>query len=48
MVAAAERDWQSVDADAMYRTKEGLDRASVRLQEVGITESLKEDAGQRS
>lgn len=44
MVAAAERDWRSVDADAFHRAKEDLDRASIRLQEVGITESLKDES----
>lgn len=39
----AERDWTSVDADAFYRAKQELDEASVPLQEIGITESLKEE-----
>ncbi|MGH7133895.1 MAG: Hsp70 family protein, partial [Phycisphaerales bacterium] len=41
MVAAAESDWESVDADEFHKSKEGLDRASVRLHEVSIAESLK-------
>src|SRR5215831_11538890 len=32
IVEAAERDWRSVDADALHRAKDSLDRASVRLQ----------------
>ena len=30
MVEAAEKDWRSVDADALFAAKNGLDRASVR------------------
>ena len=40
MVASAQANWQSVDANAFYAEKDGLDRASVRLQEVSITASL--------
>ncbi|MEZ6317290.1 MAG: Hsp70 family protein [Phycisphaerales bacterium] len=40
-VERAQADWRSVDADAFYRAKDGLDRASVRLQEVSIAESLR-------
>ena len=40
-VEAAEADWRSVDADAFQRAKEMLDRSSVRLQEISITESLR-------
>ena len=43
MIARGERDWRSVDADEFARVKQGLDQASVRLQELGILESLKED-----
>ncbi|MEN0019975.1 MAG: Hsp70 family protein [Planctomycetota bacterium] len=43
MVAKAEGDWRSVDANEMHAAKEGLDRASVRLQEVSISASLRED-----
>ncbi len=42
LIESAERDWKSVDADAFYRAKQALDNASVRLQEIGITESLRE------
>ncbi|MCC6660461.1 MAG: Hsp70 family protein [Phycisphaerales bacterium] len=41
-VLRGDADWASVDSDAFHRAKEALDRASVRLQEVGITESLKQ------
>lgn len=44
-VGKAEADWRSVDANAFYQAKNDLDRASVRLQEVGIAESLREDSG---
>lgn len=40
-VSRAEADWRSVDAETFARAKEALDRGSVRLQEVGIAESLK-------
>lgn len=42
-VAKAEQDWQSVDPNAMYAAKTTLDESSVRLQEIGIAQSLKED-----
>ncbi len=48
MVEAAERDWTSVNADAMYQAKNALDQGSVRLQEVGIAESLKAVSEPRS
>lgn len=41
-VRKAETEWNSVDADEFHRAKEQLDRASMRLQEVGIAMSLKE------
>jgi molecular chaperone DnaK (HSP70) len=44
LVDAAEKDWRSIDAESLYKTKDALDRASMRLQEVGIAESLKEDS----
>jgi molecular chaperone DnaK (HSP70) len=40
-VSSAERDWRSVDPNAFHRAKEALDRSSVRLQEIGIAESLR-------
>lgn len=42
-VQAGEKDWRGVDANAFYASKEQLDRLSVRLQEISITESLKTD-----
>ena len=41
-VDAGERDWRAVDPDAFARLKQELDTKSVRLQEVGIAESLKD------
>ncbi|MGH7243263.1 MAG: Fe-S protein assembly chaperone HscA [Phycisphaerales bacterium] len=41
-VRRSEADWNSVDADEFHRAKEQLDRASMRLQEVGIAMSLRE------
>ncbi len=43
MVESARLDWKRVDPDAFYRAKNELDRASVRLQEVSIAESLREE-----
>ncbi|MBX3390939.1 MAG: Fe-S protein assembly chaperone HscA [Phycisphaeraceae bacterium] len=40
-VQSAEAQWDSVNADEFHRAKEALDRASMRLQEVGIAMSLK-------
>lgn len=40
-VTRAKADWTSVDGDAFHAAKDALDRASVRLQEVSIAESLK-------
>ncbi|MCW5755505.1 MAG: Fe-S protein assembly chaperone HscA [Phycisphaeraceae bacterium] len=40
MVAAAEADWRAVDPDTFQRAKEALDRASIRLQELAILDSL--------
>jgi len=42
MVEAARADWRAVDADAMHRAKEDLAHASVRLQEIAITASLRQ------
>lgn len=41
-VARAEADWRSVDANAFYAAKNTMDTASVRLQEVGIADSLRD------
>lgn len=41
LVTQAKSDWRSVDANAFQRAKETLDRGSMRLQEVSITQSLK-------
>lgn len=42
-VRSAEAKWDSVNADEFHKAKEALDRASMRLQEVGIAMSLKSD-----
>jgi molecular chaperone DnaK (HSP70) len=41
LVTKAEADWRSVDPNELHRAKDELDRASVRLQEIGIAESLR-------
>lgn len=43
-IAAAEADWRAVDANEFQRSKEALDRLSVRLHEVAIAQSLREGA----
>ncbi len=45
MVREAEADWRKVEPNAFHAAKEGLDRLSVRLQEVSIRESLRGQAG---
>lgn len=47
-VVKAEDDWQQVDPNAMYAAKSTLDETSVRLQEIGITQSLKADQNDAS
>lgn len=42
-VERAEADWSSVDPNAFYSAKDALDRSSVRLQEIGIAQSLRDD-----
>jgi molecular chaperone DnaK (HSP70) len=44
LISRAEADWKAVDAGEMQRAKEDLDRASMRLQEISIAESLREEA----
>ncbi len=41
LAAAARQDWRSVSADEFHKVKESLDRASMRLHEVAIAESLR-------
>ncbi|MEO1130789.1 MAG: Hsp70 family protein, partial [Planctomycetota bacterium] len=43
MVESARQDWRSVDANAFHALKEQLDQASVRLHEVSIAASLRDD-----
>lgn len=42
MADGAERDWRSVDPGAFHAAKEALDRASIPLQEIAITRTLRE------
>jgi molecular chaperone DnaK (HSP70) len=44
MVRSAEADWRSVEPNALHAAKDALDRASMRLQEVGIAESLRQQS----
>ena len=43
LIARAEADWRGVNADELYQAKHELDTASVRLQEVAIAASLRDD-----
>ena len=43
LIEKAESDWQSVDPDKFHRTKESLDHASIRMHEISIAQSLRED-----
>jgi molecular chaperone DnaK (HSP70) len=40
-IAAAENDWRAVDANEFQRSKESLDKLSMRLHEVSIAQSLR-------
>jgi len=42
-IERASADWRSVEPNAFHSAKEDLDRASMRLQEIGIAESLRAD-----
>jgi molecular chaperone DnaK (HSP70) len=44
MVDAAKSDWRRVEPNAFYAAKTALDNASVRLQEISISASLREQA----
>lgn len=44
LLARAEADWRAVNADELARAKQDLDTASVRLQEVAIAASLRDEA----
>jgi molecular chaperone DnaK (HSP70) len=43
MAAAAQADWRAVDANAFHRAKEQLDQRSVRMQELSIAQSLRDE-----
>lgn len=40
----AKSDWRSVEPNAFHTAKEDLDRASMKLQEIGIAESLRSES----
>ena len=42
-IARAEENHRQVDPDAFHRAKESLDRLSVRLQELAIADSLRQE-----
>ena len=46
-IRRSESEPRRVDADAFQRAKEGLDRASVRLHEISIAATLRDDAAKR-
>lgn len=48
LVGAGEADWRSVDPNAFHAAKEALDRLSVRLQEISITESLRAEGARKA
>ena len=48
LVKRARADWKSVDANAMAKSKDVLDRLSVRLHEIAIAQSLRGAAVDRS
>jgi len=43
LIESGEREWQSVDADRFHAAKEDLDRLSMRLHEVSIALSLRDE-----
>jgi molecular chaperone DnaK (HSP70) len=47
LIRTAEFDWQAVDPNQLHAAKDALDKASVRLQEVGIAEALRQSDGHR-
>lgn len=42
-VDSAKADWSSVDPNAFHEAKESLDQASIRVQEIAIAASLRDD-----
>ncbi len=45
LVRTAEFDWRSVDPNQLHDAKEAVDRASARLQELGIAAALRQQGG---
>jgi molecular chaperone DnaK len=48
LTSRAAADWRLVEPDEFARAKSDLDKASIRLQEISITQSLRQDAPARS
>lgn len=48
LIRTAQFDWRSVDPNQLHQAKDGLDKASMRLQEVAITEVLRAESGGNS
>ncbi len=44
LIEQAEADWSSVEPERLHSAKEDLDRVSVRMHEISIAKSLREDA----
>ncbi|MGP1345202.1 MAG: Hsp70 family protein [Phycisphaerales bacterium] len=44
LIAEAERNWKSVDPNEFHRAKEELDRRSVRMHEIAIAQSLRDES----
>ena len=44
LITAAEQNWRSVDPAQFQRAKEALDQASIRMHEISIAQTLKEQA----
>jgi molecular chaperone DnaK (HSP70) len=44
-IQAADTDWRAVDANEFQRGKEALDKLSMRLHEVSIAQSLRDEPG---
>jgi len=43
LIDRADADWKSVDADVFHKLKEQLDQTSIRMHEISITESLRNE-----
>jgi molecular chaperone DnaK (HSP70) len=45
LIRTAEFDWRSVDPNQLHEAKDAVDRASARLQELGIAAALRRQGG---